>query len=786
MMSIKDTATSYLNAGLSVLPAHRIAKRPAVNAWKVYQTRLPALPEINAWFGNPQEGVCVIAGAVSGNLEMIDFDFAGEFFGPWQDKVKTAMPGLIDKLVIETTQSGGWHVVYRSQDPVDSSMKLAQRRIPVKAENMYLTAGKETVRLCGKEYAVRSDPSGKYVIGTFIETRGEGGLFLCAPTEGYVITQGSFLEIPVLTSKERDIVLMAAWELNEYHAQAEPIQAVQLEVSKNNTLRPGDDYDQRGDVRSLLQSHGWQYACRNEVNELWRRPGKKNCWSASLRISDRRFYIFSSNGHPFESNQDYRPFAVYATLEHNGDFSKAAKALAEQGYGEKLQLPAEDNSVDLSGIVCPPEDIPLPPSEESLDPGPFPDTLLRIPGFISELVDFCLETAPYPNLGLAFCGAVAMQSLLCGRKVRDCGNLRTNLFLLALAGSSSGKDWARQLNVHIMMEINKLDALGDKFASGEGIQDAMFITPSMLFQNDEIDGMLISLNKSRDARFESLMGTMLTMSTSSGSMYPMRRKAGKQSAGVIDQPHLTIFGTATPKYYYESLSERMLCNGFFARMIVVDIGYRGKGKDAGLVDSMPKRILETAKWWDSFVPGQQRGNLLGFHPIPQIVTATQDAQEVLNQFRYNADEEYAKSEADNNESAKTIWGRANENARKLALIYACSENHPSPEISQAAALWAVDFVDHQIRRMLYLAGQHIFENEFDRKCKLFLQFLAAWEKQKGKSAWMPHWELGRRLKGWTEKDFEMVRESLLARWQIEFEAGSTNNRGRSGCRYRRI
>lgn len=738
-----EHAKHYLNAGLSVLPAKRSEKRPSVGAWKPYQIRRPTLTEIDTWFSNPQDGLCVVAGAVSGNLEMIDFDNGGELFEAWHQQIDVE---LASRLVIEQSPSGGWHVVYRCQNPVNSSMKLAERKDGSK-------------------------------IHTLIETRGEGGLFLCAPTAGYELMQGSFDNIPMITPEHRDVLLESAWALNEYFP--EPADVI-ISPSPTGTLRPGDDYNTRGDVRALLQSHGWRCVKGGE-NEYWRRPEKTAGWSATLK--NNVFYVWSTNAHPFEPKKPYTPFSVYAILEHHGDFSQAAAELSKQGFGEKQDDPHPD--VDLSGIVCDSEDAPDCPAVEMADPGAFPDELLRIPGFVSELIDFGMESAPYPNLGLIFCGALAMQSFLCGRKVRDCGNLRTNLYLLALAGSSSGKDWARQMNSHIMLEINKIDALGDKFASGEAIQDAMFLTPCMLFQNDEIDGMLVSLNKSRDARFESIMGTMLTMSTSSGSIYPMRRKAGKESGGIIDQPHLTIFGTATPKYYYESLSERMLCNGFFARMIVVDIGYRGKGKDAGLVDTMPQRILETAKWWDTFCPGQQRGNLIGFHPIPVVVSATPEAKDVLDQFRYQADEEYAKAETHDDESAKAIWGRANENARKLSLLYACSQNHKAPEISQQAATWAIQFVNHQVRRMLYLAGQHVFENDFDKKCQRMLQLLSGWKKQRGKLAWMPHWELARRLKGWSEKDFEMVRESLLARVQIEFEVGSTPNRGRCGCRYRK-
>jgi hypothetical protein len=182
------------------------------------------------------------------------------------------------------------------------------------------------------------------------------------------------------------------------------------------------------------------------------------------------------------------------------------------------------------------------------DPGPLPGEFLRIPGFVSEVMDHCLAIAPYPNVVMGFCGALALQAALAGRKVRDPGNNRTNLYLLGLAHSSAGKDQPRKLNAEILHAAGLSTYVGNRFASGEGVQDALFCEPCMLFQTDEIDGMLQSINKSRDARHESIMGTLLTLYSSANSVFPMRRKAGKESPGAIDQPHLVIFGTAIPNH----------------------------------------------------------------------------------------------------------------------------------------------------------------------------------------------------------------------------------------------
>jgi twinkle protein len=64
-----------------------------------------------------------------------------------------------------------------------------------------------------------------------------------------------------------------------------------------------------------------------------KRPGKKEPGlSASWNHIPNRFYVFSSNT-PFENGHIYKASAVYAILEHAGNFSAAAAALLEKGFG---------------------------------------------------------------------------------------------------------------------------------------------------------------------------------------------------------------------------------------------------------------------------------------------------------------------------------------------------------------------------------------------------------------------------------------------------------------------
>lgn len=411
----------------------------------------------------------------------------------------------------------------------------------------------------------------------------------------------------------------------------------------------------------------------------------------------------------------------------------------------------------------------------AVDPGPLPDNLLRVPGFVSEVMDHCLATAPYPNQVMAFGGALTLQAVLSGRKVRDPGDNRTNLYLLGLAHSAAGKDRPRKLNTEILHAIGLESQVGGRFASGEGVQDALFTEPCMLFQTDEIDGMLQSINKARDARHESIMGTLLTLYSTSNSVFPMRRKAGKESPGTIDQPHLVIFGTAIPNHYYEALSERMLTNGFFARMIILECGSRSPGQEQSVL-ALPERVLETARWWAQFCPGV--GNLDKWHPVPQIVPHTEEARKVLIETRLEAEAEYAKAEEACDSVGTTVWGRVNEHVRKLALVYAVSENHKSPEIGTAAAEWARRFVFHVTRRMLFMAQDFVADNPFHAEC---LKVIKKLREAPGKE--LPHSVLLKRVK-LDAKSFLSLVETLEQQGDIVVRTQPASACGRPGRFYR--
>ncbi len=406
------------------------------------------------------------------------------------------------------------------------------------------------------------------------------------------------------------------------------------------------------------------------------------------------------------------------------------------------------------------------------DPGAIPDELLQVPGFIDEVMSYTLDTAPYPKPVLAFAGALTLQALLAGRKVRDAMDNRTNLYVLSLANSGVGKDHARKVNARILYEAGLADCLGTSFASGEGIEDRLFVQPATLFQAHEIDGLLLRVGQARDARHEAIVSMLLQMYSSASSIYVIRAKANQERT-VIDQPCLCLFGTAVPKHFYESLSARLMTNGFLARLLILECRGRGVGRD-DTERPIPASILEAARWWADYRPGAS-GNLADWHPIPHRVPQTDDATALFRDIRERADAEYAECEQANDPAGMAIWARAYEKARRLALLYAVSACREGPIITPEAATWAGAFVEHQTKRMLFMARHYASECEFDGKRKRLLDVLDQWRRQHGDD-WMPFWRINRKLP-WSNREHEEVRDTLLLQRLIDYQVIQPGRKG---------
>lgn len=298
---LQEAAEVYAKAGLRLIPC-KTNKAPTLKAWQTAAKADASTVRGAEMLGVPMgEITCLDIDAKHQAGLIEEFEHACE---------NMALGDLLRALPKQLTVNGGCHYFARVEwlgDPLGNT-KLATN------------ADKQTT----------------------IETRGKGGFAIVAPSDGYMFVRGSIASVPTITEEEWQQLEAVARSFNAYVKPSKTNNSPSGTSSQG--LKPGDDYDKRGDVEGLLESHGWTF----QTDELVTRPGKREGISATFgRVGERKLYVFSSNADPFEFDTSYSPFAVYATLLHGGDFSAAARALSSDGYGES-SLPEVDAATNAA------------------------------------------------------------------------------------------------------------------------------------------------------------------------------------------------------------------------------------------------------------------------------------------------------------------------------------------------------------------------------------------------------------------------------------------------------
>lgn len=320
---IRDTARRAYANGLCVVPPREDgSKRPVGSSWTQWQQERPDTSQMKAWYGKSitRYGIGLITGDVSNKLTAFEFDSYETYESFLEAAREIEFDWLIERIrngYEERTPGGGIHWLYYCED-TQTNTELASR--PKTEEEM-------------------RHPKDKYQ--TLIETRGEGGFIVIAPSHGpvhpsgdaYELLQGSLETIALIEPEEQKWLFNLARVFDELPKVEFP----EPRASEHTGNRPGDDFNERGPSWSdLLPDHGWSKVFQRGEVEYWRRPGKDDGISATINgpgVNPDRLYVFTTST-AFESHKSYSKFQAYAILEHGSDFVEAARQLGVDGYGE--------------------------------------------------------------------------------------------------------------------------------------------------------------------------------------------------------------------------------------------------------------------------------------------------------------------------------------------------------------------------------------------------------------------------------------------------------------------
>lgn len=317
--------------GLQFVPVDA-GKKPIPKKW---QTTITKYDLSNV------EGVGLVCGVPSGNLEALDFDLkydlSGDLFESYKKSVSKVDKSLLSKMVVQKTRSNGYHFLYRCS-VIFGNTKLASRHTTEQErDKTYRDTYSAEIVKDDVDDAIAKSRAEKAYEGdkkrTLIETRGLGGQVVVAPSAGYDFVFGDLISISEITPEERDILITVARSFNEYFEEV--IVPKSQQQKKTKGLSPFDDYNERGDIVGLLQNHGWKVVSHKGKKTHFLRPGQTTAQTSGNYDHDLKWFSVFTTSSEFNPEHGYRPYAVFATLECNKDFSEAAKKLLDMGYGER-------------------------------------------------------------------------------------------------------------------------------------------------------------------------------------------------------------------------------------------------------------------------------------------------------------------------------------------------------------------------------------------------------------------------------------------------------------------
>lgn len=377
---VADRAWRWWAVGASPVPVREDGSKAPVTAWKSFTTAQPTEEQMRAAFG-PRGGNGRPAGfglvlGVSG-LECLETEDAATETAFVAACHAAGLGDLLDRVTAgysDVSPGQGVHRVYRVATPVGNTKLASRREFSPREMEKQLAAGDEKSRTSKPTNLVERqgyDERGTNQTQVLIETRGQGGFIIAAPTGGptihkgkmprfrtfaawesgdelagpiaagrsYVDIAGSPEQVVTITDTERDALYDVARTLDEMPAPVVPERtwtgekAAHVRLSGTETVGDWVNAHLSWDevMGDLL---GWT---PGRIDGQWLRPGDTNAERSAVADynGNDRLTIFSSavdwagTPGPGSNYPSHDKFGVIARALHGGDFTAAARWVAE-------------------------------------------------------------------------------------------------------------------------------------------------------------------------------------------------------------------------------------------------------------------------------------------------------------------------------------------------------------------------------------------------------------------------------------------------------------------------
>jgi hypothetical protein len=420
------------------------------------------------------------------------------------------------------------------------------------------------------------------------------------------------------------------------------------------------------------------------------------------------------------------PESEYQTITAE-DYAASAKLLA--GMSKEINL-KPSVPAGFSAETGAEEITSSDPIGGAVDQFDLPDSALRPPGVVGELVDWICDWSAEPIRIHALGAALVIVGTLLGRKVYtrtrpSC----TALYVGAIAPSGMGKQHPMDC---IRLALDEVCGNGSMHmgwnVSLPAIVVALQHQASKVMVADEFADKLIGLRSKNASTSQSAIseGLRSLWGTNTGTYSPdvsLNRGDNK-----IMRPALSFYGASTIKDFARSLVSKDVTNGLFNRFLLLPrFGEVAKGQERDGVMALPETLKQRLQWLHACLPPMQltlaqRGD---GYPTPILVPFSSEA-EAINEANKALQQDMLR--ASDHDDALMLYGRFAEQAKRVATIIACGrtpQDLASVELCEADMAFATNLVRYSVDQFVTTVRRDMVESWVQAQHKLVLGIIRA-------------------------------------------------------------
>lgn len=331
----------------------------------------------------------------------------------------------------------------------------------------------------------------------------------------------------------------------------------------------------------------------------------------------------------------------------------------------------------------------------------WPDEVLTPPGLVGEVVRWIRDSAGVCQPKFALAAGLTVCGALVGRAVKDFTGQRTNLYTLAVGGTSAGKNDPIRAVQKLAASLGAVKLLAGEVTSDSALEVLIDAFPVRLFLIDEV-GQFLTVVKGAgqsNGHLRTVIPALTKCWSTAGGAF-MGKARAKDGSGQwkppkqIDEPCVGFYGTSAPDVLFDTMTDADFSDGSVPRFVTFISESRPpfvRKPEITVPSDMQKRLAQALRELGIPLHGaKSQDGTAADVPTAIPVGETEDAARAF--ARLEDTKQFNLARADAGDKDFNLYGKIVENARRIALIVAALRNPSAPIVDKPDADYGCELV----------------------------------------------------------------------------------------------